>query len=368
MRDYIETSFPPKILENDSEKRISIYMPTHRTAPDNRQDAIRFKNIVSEIEETGNFKEQVKKLRELEKNQEFWLYNLDSIAVLIDEEDMAIYRLARDVEKYYEIGKRFYIKPLIRNYQSDETYHALGLARDEFKLFKGNRYGFREIKVDDEERLLENVLGDQLEGGRLNVVSHGGNVGNFHGHGAKRDEIKIDTKRFFHHVDDYIYDNFSKKERIPLILITPTEHQSLFREISDNNYLVDKGINKYYGSIKEKDLKNALWDVLQPIYNEKTADLLKKYHVGVNDDEATNNIQDTLDAILNDRVKTLVLAANKRIFGDIDTEKSSYTMNESGEDIFNHLAHLALARGSEVIILPPDKMPVGISLFSILRF
>ena len=150
MKDYITTVFPPHILNRDSKVRISIYMPTHRTAPDNKQDAIVFKNLVSSLENNGDYGPQVERLRKLERDQDFWLYNLDSIAILMDEEELIIYRLPRSVEAYLEVGERFYLKPLIRNYQSDHRYYALGLSRDSFRLYSGNRYGFREVEIDDE--------------------------------------------------------------------------------------------------------------------------------------------------------------------------------------------------------------------------
>lgn len=369
MKDFITTTFPPAILDEESKVKISIYMPTHRTAPDNRQDQIRFKNLVSKLEERGDYKDQVKKLRELEANQDFWQYNLDSIAVLIDDLDnLVIYRLPRDVKEYFEVGERFYLKPLIRNYQSDHRYHALGLARDQFRLYSGNRYGFREIEIDDQDRLLTNVIGDQIEGGKINVVSQGGSVGNFHGDGGKQRGIDIDTEKFFNYVDKFVRDNYSHKEKIPLILITPTEHQSTFRNVSDNEYLLPEGVERSYESIDENDLKDVLWKVLEPIYNERTNKLVEQYNVGINKGEATKTIQGALEAILNDRVHTLVLESDKTIPGKIDVKNATFELSDDGEDILNHLAYLAIARGSEVIILPEDKMPDHLSVFSILRF
>lgn len=369
MRDFITNKFPPAIIGEDASVRISLYMPTHRTAPDNRQDVIRFKNLVNQLEERKGFDKQVELLRTLERDQEFWIYNLDSIGVLIDDlNNIAIYRMTRDVKEYLEVGKRFYLKPLIRNYQSDETYHALGLARDQFRLYKGNRYGFSEVEIDDEDRLLKNVLGDTFTGGRLNVVSHGGSVGNFHGHGAKSEEVKVDTEKFFYYVDKYIRDNYSLKEQKPLILIAPTEDQSLFRKISSNEFLVDSGVNRSFSSIDPNNLKEVLWQALEPIYNEKTEKLINQYNIGINKNQAFNTIQETLEALVNNRVKILVLQADKFVTGTVDIEKAEYKVESDGEDILNQLAHIALDMGSEVVILPEEKMPKNVSIFSILRF
>lgn len=368
MKDYITTIFPPAILDKDSKIRISIYLPTHRTAPDNRQDVIRFKNLVSKLENMGDYKAQVKKLREIENNQTFWNYNLDSLAILMDEDDLVIYRLPRDVKEHLAVGERFYLKPLIRNYQSDHRYYALGLSRDSFRLYSGNRYGFREIEIDDEERLLVNVLGDQYEGIRLNVASHGGSIGNFYGHSDKGAEIKIDTDRFFNYVDDYVYNNFTKDSKIPLILISLLEHQSTFREISKNPQLLKQGLNKSLESIDLNTLKKDLWEVLEPIYDEKTDNLVKQFNIGINNNTATNTIQSTLEKIMSNQVRVLVLQSDKIVRGKIDLANVSFELSDDGEDILNHLAELAIEKGAEVIILPKEKMPDNLSVFALLRY
>ena len=368
MKDYITTTYPPAIMDNDSKVRISIYMPTHRTHPDNRQDAIRFKNIISKLEGMGDYDAEVKRLKELENDQDFWTYNLDSLAILMDEKDMEIYRLVRPVEEHVTAGKRFYLKPLIRNFQSDHLYYALGLSRDSFRLFRGNRYGFREIELKDEDRLLENVLGDEIQKLDYNVGSHGGGDGIYYGHSSKQNEIDIDTQRFFNYTDTFIQENYTKEDKTPLILVTVSEHQGTFREISKNPQLLEQGISKSLESINEEDLKKEVWEILEPIYNERTDSLIRQYHVGINDGSATNTIQATLEAIINNRVKTLVLESDKTVNGKIYVADGSYELGDEGDDILNHLAYLAMEKGSEVIILPKEKMPDHLGVFAILRY
>lgn len=368
MERYITTVFPHQILEEPAEERISIYMPTHRTAPDNRQDVVRFKNLVHKLEASPKYKNQVARLRELENDLDFWRYNLDGLAILMNEKNMVIYRLPREVKEYLSIEKNFQIKPLIRNYQSDHRYYALGLARDSFRLYSGNRYGFREIEVPDEERLLDNVLGDQRESIRVNVASHGGVVGNHFGHSTKNEEIAIDTKRFFNHVDEYVDKNYSGKNKIPLILVSLPEHQSTFRSISKNKYLLAEGLNRSYESMDISELSKQLWNVLEPIYEAKTKDLVEAYEIGINNNTAKNTLQATLEALIANRVRILVLEADRQIYGKVDLEKVSFELTEDGEDLLNYLALMAFDLGSEVIILPKDKMPTNSGAFAILRY
>lgn len=379
MRDYITSTFPPTILNSKSDVCISIYMPTHRTAPDNKQDTIRFKNIVDKLEDMKKYDKQVAKLRQLQRDTSFWIYNLDGLVILMNQEDVNIYRLPRKVNENLVVGPRFYLKPLIRNFQSDQNYYALGLSRDSFRLFSGNRYGFQEIKIADEDRLLTEVLGDQFEGGSLNVVSHGGSGGhnpgahggmgaNYHGHGAKNEEIKVDTQRFFNHVDQFVEKNYSGKHKIPLILVGLPENQAVFREISQSNYLVKNGVERSLEGIAFEDFHKYLWEVLEPIYLEKTDKLISRYHEGLNNDMASHSMQEVLKALVQGRVHTLVLEDGKTIKGSIDLDKVSFKITEDGDDILNQMAQMALKQNLEVVILPTERMPKYRNLFAIYRY
>lgn len=368
MQNYITSTFPPTILNSKSDYCISIYMPTHRTSPDNKQDAIRFKNIVDKIEDMKKYDKQVKILREIQKDTKFWIYNLDGLVILMDQEEVNIYRLPRSVQERVSVGERFYLKPLIRNFQSDDRYYALALSKDSVRLFSGNRYGFIEVELDEEESLLDNVLGTQHKGKSLNVVSHGGIVGNYHGHGARSEEVKVDTKRFFTHVDRYISKNFTDKYQIPLILIGVAENQPVFRDVSQNDYLLKDGINRSIEGIKAEELSGFVWELLEPVYVEKTNKLVARYHEGLNNDTASHSIHDILKAIVQGRVHILVIEDGKTIPGSINLEKVDYKINDEGEDILNQMAQMALEKNMEVVMLPKERMPKNHGIFAIFRY
>lgn len=368
MQRYLTDAFPPSIIEQQSDVKLSIYMPTHRTSPDNKQDPLRFKNLLKEVEEklSGNPHQEkiLEKLKNLAMDLDFWIYNKDGLVILMNENEMLIYRLNRSVQDLVYLGDYYYLKPLIMNYQSDHQYYALGLARDHFKLFKGNRYGFHEIDLSDQPTTLEEVVGDEVKGRTLNFGGYGGRNTQYHGHHARSEEEKEDTRKFFHYVDQFVMNEFTEKHRIPLILITLPEHQGSFRAISQNKRLLDEGIEKAYSSISENEFKTTMWKVLEPLYLEKTADLVRKFH----EQKSSDVIQEIIVALNESRVQTLVLELDKQMRGQVFFEETRYELNDQGEDIFNILAQEALRQGLEVVILPKDRMPTDRGLFAILRY
>ena len=79
----------PELLSVNEETCISLYMPTHRTHPDNLGDPILFKNLLKKLKQSllqKHSESEVTTLLEpfvaLENNKEFWRHTLEGLAVL----------------------------------------------------------------------------------------------------------------------------------------------------------------------------------------------------------------------------------------------------------------------------------------------
>lgn len=111
---------------------LSLYMPTNRHHPDNRQDPIRFKNLLKEMEqsllqkysseETKTFLAPLEKLTE---DDEIWNNSLDGLAVFSAPNLMKIVKLPISVEALAIVADSFHTKPLRKYLQSTDRYHLL---------------------------------------------------------------------------------------------------------------------------------------------------------------------------------------------------------------------------------------------------
>jgi hypothetical protein len=66
-----------------------LYMPTHRSHPENIQDTIRFKNLLKKVKEslsekftTGEITELLEPIEALGENKDFWNHTTEGLAVL----------------------------------------------------------------------------------------------------------------------------------------------------------------------------------------------------------------------------------------------------------------------------------------------
>lgn len=378
----IVNDFPNEIIFNCEGPFISLYQPTFRHFPENKQDIIRFKNLIQRIQNSltqkyprAEISKIMKPFKELEEDTMFWNNTKDGLAILSCKDKTIVYKLSRPVNEFAVVADSFYIKPLIRAYQSADRYNLLGLSRRNFTLYEGNRYGFEEVKLDGGiPRTIEEVLGDEYTEAYLNQGVYGGTGGApmFHGHGGRKEEISKDTEKYFRYVDKFILDNFSKISNLPLMLISLDEHQGLFRSITNNSYLLKDGIKRDYETISINELKAETWKVIEPYYLNKTKELIGKYELDRSKFLGSDDLAEVARAVLANRVSILMIESDRVEAGRINKDTGLLERGDIEDpelnDMLNDLAQMVYKYKGEVVILPKERMPSTTGVAAIYRF
>ncbi|WP_320127435.1 hypothetical protein [uncultured Sphaerochaeta sp.] len=377
----IVNSFPNDIIYQEEGPFISLYQPTHRHFPENRQDPIMFKNLIRVIENSLRQKYEkdfvisiMKPFYELEKDEYFWNNTSEGIAVLASKDKCIIYNLQGIVKKFTTVANSFHIKPLIKAFQSMESYQLLGLSRTNFTLYQGNRNGFSEIVLPlDTPRTLEEVLGKQLTDPYL-ASGSGGTGGHtvYHGHGGAKPEIDNDTEKYFRYVDHFVMENYSKPSKLPLILVSLMEYHTEFKNISSNPYLIEEGIHNSYDSLKIDELKTKALEIIKPINLKKIQILAESYKKAEAESLGSSDLVQVAKAAFDSRVETILLEENRIVPGKIDYDTGTLIPGARNDldcdDILDDLAELTFMRKGNVLVLPKDKMPSTTGVAAIYRY
>ncbi len=374
----IINDFPNDIIFDAQVPCITLYQPTYRYAPDNKQDPIVFKNLVRKIEkkleeeyDKGTIDSLMKPFYQIETDKIFWNKTLDGLAILANTQKCVVYKLPRPVEALAVVADRFHIKPLIRTYQAMDHYQLLGLSRNEFSLYQGNRYGYQEIELDpDTPRTMNEVLGEELTDA---YRAHGasGDAGIHYGHGGKQPEIDKDTEKFFRYVDRFVLDHYSRPSKMPLIIVSLKEYHSLFRDLSHNPYLLEDGIDYSYESLELDQLTAKALKVIDPIYQEKIKNLLDSYKNSQANYLGSDDLAQVTKAAFENRIKTLFVEAEKMIPGHIsDSGRIAVSQLQDGDysDLLDDIAQLVIKSKGEVIVLPKEQMPSDTGVAAIYRY
>ncbi len=377
----IVEDFPNDILYDEHTPCISLYQPTHRCSPENKQDRIVYKNLLRDIEHSLAQKYQkktidsiMKPFYQLKDDKDFWYKTSDSLAVLASETNCVVYKLPIKIKEMTVVSDSFHIKPLIRYFQSMEKYQLLGLSRNEFTLFQGSRNGYQKMELNPEvPRTMIEVLGEEMtEAYEARGNGDAGGVGIFYGLGEKKAEIDKDTERFFRYVDQYIFENYSKPSKLPLILVALKEYHALFRKISHNRYLLDEGIDLSFESIETEHLKEKALEIIKPIYTKKIKKLLDAYENAKANMLGADDIAQIAKASFDSRVKVVIIEADRMIPGRIDVNTGQILSGDLADpevdDVLDDIAELVLKNRGETVIFPNSMMPSASGIAAIYRY
>jgi peptide subunit release factor 1 (eRF1) len=364
---------------------ISLYMPTHRSHPENAQDIIRYKNLYKKVKELVSekfYSVEIATLLEpyeaLADNRDFWNHTTDGLAVLCSPGFFEVINLPIHVDELTIVADTFHTKPLRRCLQSADRYQVLGLNQHEFKLFEGNRHALVEVILSqDIPTTIEEALGHELTEKHLTVAAYGGTGGEssnmHHGHGGKKDEIDIDADRFFRFVANVVHEQYSKKNGLPLILAALPEHHNRFKLVNENPLVLPTGIVINPHGVSTEKLAQLAWEVMHPVYLQKLDDWIGKFNQAKAKGLGSDIIDDVIEAAEAGRVDTLFIEAHRIIAKRLRNKttgvfESLDTTQPTLDDLLDDIGELVSKMGGSVLIIPQDKMPSKTGLAAIFRY
>jgi hypothetical protein len=362
---------------------ISLYQPTYRCHPENHQDPIRFRNLVKSMERSLRQKCTARAVEALldpflalADDRDFWNHTLDGLAALGAPSIFRVYRLQRPVRELAVVANSFHVKPLLRILQSADRYQVLGLNRQESKLFEGNRDALDEIELHPGvPRTITEALGEELTEPHLTVASYGTGARGpamRHGHGSKKDEVDIDTERFFRAVDRAVLEHHSRTARLPLILAALPEHHNLFHQVSQNPFLVSKGIDVHPDALSGDALRDRAWQVVEPQYLARLAGLVDEFGRAKPKELGSGDLAHIAEAAVAGRIAKLLIEADRHVPGRIDHASGAIEPADLAhpevDDLLDDLGELALKKGGQIVIVPAERMPTQTGIAAIYRF
>jgi hypothetical protein len=363
---------------------LSLYQPTHRSHPDNKQDPIRFRNLVKELEtslrqtypavETRLFLEPFEALAH---DYEFWNHTLDGLAVMGGLGLFQVFQLQRPVAELAIVADSFHTKPLRRFLQTVGRYQVLGLSLQRIQLFEGNRDVLDEIELaPGVPRTINEALGDELTEPHLNVHSYGG-VGQagtsmHHGQGGKKDEVDIDAERFFRSIDRAVLEHHSRPSGLPLILATLPDHHSLFHRVSHNPFLMAEALTINPDVLLIDELRKRTWQVVEPEYQARLAALADEFAIANSRGLGSDDLAQVARAAVAGRVATLLIEADRQIAGRLNVATGQIELADlihpQVDDLLDDLGELVEKMGGKVTVIPAERMPGRTGLSATYRY
>jgi len=364
---------------------LSLYQPTHRRHPENRQDPIRFRNLLKELETALRQKYPaveprllVERFEDVALDHAFWNHTLDGLAVLGGPSLFRVFRLQRPVAELAVVADSFHTKPLRRFLQSVGRYQVLGLSLQKIQFFEGNRDALDEIDpAPGVPRTITEALGEEeLTESHQTVASYGGvgaaSMPMHHGHGGKKDAAGIDAERFFRAIDRAVLEHYSRPSVLPLMLAALSEHHHLFRRVSHNPFLMAEGLTINPDVLPIDELRERAWQIVEPQYQAQLATLGDEFAVAKSRGLGSDNLAQVAQAAAAGRVETLLIEFDRQIAGRLDDAPgrvgAADLSHPEVDDLLDDLGDLVGKMGGRVMVIPAEQMPGRTGLAAIYRY
>ena len=356
---------------------ISLYMPTHRSHPENLQDVIRFKNLLKELEASlvqkyaaDVVKKSLEPFEVIVNDAKIWNQTFDGLAIFSAQGIFKVIRLQESVKELAMVADSFHTKPLRQYLQSADRYHVLGIGLKDIQFFEGNRHSL--VKLDlqaDVPETITQALGYELTEKQSSVDS----AGIHYGQGGKKDEENNDTERFFRAVSKSIYENYSKPTGLPLILAALPNHHNLFQKVNKNPLLLADGIDINPESVSIEKLAEMAWSIMEPEYLGKLDSLVEKFAQEKANGKGSDDMKEIGVAAVEGKIETLIIEADRMIANKLTNHVTGNIQNRDltnpkVDDLLDDLGELVMKKGGNVMVLQADKMPSETGLAAIFRY
>lgn len=341
---------------------ISLYLPTNRRHQDNRQDPVAFKNLIRTVAGTLEQKYHdraarplLEPLDRLADESLFWQRTLDGLAVLTGPARFDVFPLQRAVKPLAVVADSFHVKPLLRYLQSADRFQVLCLTGKNARVLEGTRYALDVVPPEDFAAPLA------AEAARQRDL-----VGN------PSAEQLAETERFFRGVDRFVLERFARQARLPMVLAALPEHQTLFRKVSHNPFLLPDGLVGNPEPLALDELRQKVWQVVEPTYLARLARLKDDFHTATARHAGTADLSDAARAAVAGRIGTLLIEDDRLLPGRIDQATGAITLGNGSApdvgDLLDDLGETVLRQGGQVIVVPASRMPTTTGLAAIYRY
>ncbi|MFT5326717.1 MAG: hypothetical protein ACI8P0_004599 [Planctomycetaceae bacterium] len=372
-----------ELIGTRSAECVSIYLSTHRAAPDSHENPIRFSNLLGQAEhqlrdaglKAAAVKSLLKPAAELKGDTQFWTHQRDGLAVFVADGFFRTFRLPRSFKEKAAVDDHFHVAPLLPLLQNNGRYHVLAVSQNSCRLFSGDRDNFEELEVEALPDDLKSALGWSRERQlNLHSMQHrpqsrgGDDTAMYHGH--EEDTTHTDLAAYFRKVDAALKKALNGDDA-PVVFAGVEASFPAYCDVTDLKQLVETPLTGNPDDLPLKKLHQKSWAIVEPLFQASQQETLEDFGGREAHGTATDNLPTILTAARDGLVETLLITVGTPQWGTFCDKSRSTIQNNTQQDGDIDLIDLATLRtlnsGGEVLVFEPDRLPNGIKVGALLR-
>lgn len=369
-----------KLIDKTKNVNVTIFLPTHKTGEEGKQDSIRLKNLISQAKNElleREWKEQ--KVEDLfkqviaktEENQ-FWLHQEKGLAIYLNEDYFTFFKIPVSPEESYYIGENFLITPLLELQNHHGTYHILVLSQSETKMFKVTPEATTAVEFESVPTSMEEHLRFHVH--EQSIQHHTGSSGNnamFHGQGGDKNVEDKELELFLKHIENKVT-KYLKKEHGPLVLAGLDKMVAHYRKANKYFNVLEGAIKGNSDNKSTKELTDEAWEIVEDYFQQDVESDIDRFNNLQGSELISTDLENIVKGAYYGKVDTLFIPIGTKRFGifdaDEDSVETSESFNGAAVDLINYAAISAIRTGSTLYGLPQSEVPKNSSLAAIYRY
>ncbi len=344
---------------------VTITLPTHRTSPDNKQDPIRLRNLVTDatkrlLQDFG--KRDIATLQtRLEAlaasiNHET---NLDGLALFVSNDFAQAYKLPFRLQEKIVVGDNFYTRDLVFALNRTPRYWVLALSEQPTRLYEGVR-----------ETLIEVTAGPF-------PMQHGGPGGESRLPGgpgvnisAYRDEYH---RQFFRRVDS-AFGEFMKEDPLPLGVVGVDRLVAFFNEVTAHRNAIVGTVFGSHDRTPAHELGKLVWPVVKEGLAAQRQQVLKDLETAVSAQRFASGIGEVWRFAHEGRGSLLLVEEGYKQPATVDESGRHLTLADNPTDLnvlddaVDEVIEKVLELGGRVVFTDPGTLTKHQRIALTLRF
>ena len=328
---------------------VTLVLNTHRTKPDNLQDAIVLKNLVSEAEERllAQFDKRfagavMNNLNEVVDTIDH-NYNLESLVVFANSEMADFARLPIAVENRVVIDETFATRDLVRAMHQEVSYYVLVLSRQGARLI--------EAHTDKVVRELRELFPMK---NRLWTTS------------KKKQSMAAGSdvliEEFFNRVDKAM-NAMTSEHPLPVYLATETRNFDHYMAVADNKNRIAGHINQNRDNEKAHHIISAIWPQIQEETKKRQQERIVELQQAVSENKFISDLNEIWNSLHEGQGKTLFVKKNYFQHAAIDSEGNITPLNGDLpkdkviiDDLVDEMIEVNLAFGGDTVFISGEEL------------
>jgi hypothetical protein len=342
---------------------LTITLPTHRTWPDNKQDPIRVRNLVTEatnrLRDEYSKRELVPVIERLEAlvahiNYE---YALDGLVLAVNRDISREYVLPFALEERVVVDETFFTRDLVRALNRTRRYWVLSLSEQSTRLYSGTREHLEEVSAG---------------GFPMEHTGPGGAAPLPGGPGVNRSRHRDERHRRFFQAADRALDRFMAEDPLPLAVAGVDRYLSFFREVASREMIATLQGN--YDHMTAHDLGRLMWPRVSEAFSAGRLDALERLATAVGQHRAASALADVWREASYGRGDVLLVEegfhhpARVNRMGLLDLQVDDPTAPDVLDDAVDEVITTVLTKGGRVVFVNDGELAQHSRIALILRY